>query len=147
MSENLEELAGRYREILRHAVYLVRSIDAEGEISTGLVGTLNMVCGGPLRVSDIAKKAGIRVPSATEQIIKLEAAGLVARSADASDARVVLVSLTELGRQKLSDANARRNASMAAALRSLTETEREAVKAAIPAIDKLNSVLGAVRQS
>lgn len=147
MSENLEELAGRYREILRHAVYLVRSIDAEGEISTGLVGTLNMVCGGPLRVSDIAKKAGIRVPSATEQIIKLEAAGLVARSADASDARVVLVSLTELGRQKLSDANARRNASMAAALRSLTETEREAVKAAIPAIDKLNSVLGEVRQS
>lgn len=147
MSERLEDLAGRYREILRHAVYLVRSIDSEGTLSTGLVSTLNMISDGPLRVSMIAKNAGIRVPSATEQVIKLEAAGLVTRTADASDARVVLVSITEVGRAKLAEANKRRNATMATALGTLSYDEKLAVENAIPAIAKLNAALSAARQS
>lgn len=147
MSERLEDLAGRYREILRHAVYLVRSIDSEGTLSTGLVSTLNMISDGPLRVSMIAKNAGIRVPSATEQVIKLEAAGLVTRTADASDARVVLVSITEVGRAKLAEANKRRNATMATALGTLSYDEKLAVENAIPAIAKLNAALSAARQN
>ena len=141
MSENSEELAGRYRDILRQAVYLIRSIDAEGELSTGQVSTLNMISAQPMRVSAIARYLGIRVPSATEQVIKLEAAGLVARLPDESDARAVLVSLTPTGRKKLGEANKRRNADMAAALETLSAEERLAVRNAIPAIAKLNAAL------
>ncbi len=141
MSEDFEELAGRYRDILRQAVYLSRSIDAEGELSTNQVSTLNMISAQPMRVSAIAKYAGIRVPSATEQVIKLEAAGLVQRMPDESDARAVLVHLTETGRKVLAEANRRRNANMAAALETLSAGEKQAINDAIPAIAKLNAAL------
>lgn len=141
MNEDLEELASRYRDILRQAVYLLRSIDADGELSTNQVSTLNMLSAQPLRVSAIARNAGIRVPSATEQVIKLEAAGLVQRMPDDSDARAVLVRLTDGGRNTLDGANKRRNADVAAALATLSAEERRAVRNAIPAIDKVNAAL------
>lgn len=96
--EQLLGMAGRYREILRKAVYLLRSPDADGRLSTAQPSTLHKVAAGPARVSDIAKNAGIRVARATEQIIKLETAGLVPGIAHARDARVVLVRLTDAGR-------------------------------------------------
>jgi DNA-binding MarR family transcriptional regulator len=139
--DELEGLASRYRDILRQAVFLVRSIDAEGELSTSQVSILNMVTGEPLRVGVIARNAGIRVPSATEQIIKLEGAALVERIADESDARVVLVRLTDTGRETLSRANARRNAIMARGLKTLEPAEIDAIDAVIPAIAKLNQAL------
>ncbi|MCZ2402163.1 winged helix DNA-binding protein [Paenarthrobacter sp. Z7-10] len=138
----LLELAGRYRESLRHAVYLIRSLDAEGELSTAQVSTLNMVAEGPARVSDIARNSGIRVPSATEQIIRLEAARLVTRGPDAHDARVVLVSLTPKGREVLAGANNRRNKMLAAQLATLSAADREAITAAIPALNRLSIALG-----
>lgn len=137
----LEDLARRYRDILRQAVYLVRSMDADGDLSSGQVSTLNMIAAQPLRVGAIARNAGIRVPSATEQVIKLGSLGLVERIADESDARVVLVGLTDAGRSALAAANARRNAVMATALRTLDADELQAVANAIPAIAKLNEAL------
>lgn len=141
MTKKIQNLAGRYRDILRQAVFLVRSMDAEGELSIGHVSTLNMISAEPMRVGAIARNAGIRVPSATEQVIKLEAAGLVERIADPTDARVVLVRLTAKGRVQLQQANTRRNASMAKALETLSSEERQAIDLAIPAIAKLNAAL------
>ncbi len=141
MREELQDLASRYRDILRQAVYLVRAMDAEGELSTRNLSTLNMIAAEPMRVGAIARFAGIRVPSATEQVIKLEAAGLVERIADESDARVVLVRLTADGRKSLEAGNARRNQAMAAALETLTAGERQDIADAIPAIAKLNAAL------
>ena len=106
--ENLE-LAARYREILRQALYVVRSIDADGELSTAHTSTLNMLAAAPMRIGLIARNAGIRVPSATEQVTKLAAAGLVERVPSDTDARVVEVRLTEEGRRTLKAANLRRN--------------------------------------
>ncbi|MDQ6753287.1 MAG: winged helix DNA-binding protein [Actinomycetota bacterium] len=139
--DELRTLAARYRESLRHAVYLIRSLDADGELSTAQVSTLNMVAAGPARVSDIARNGGVKVPSATEQIIRLEAAGLLARGQDDRDARVVLVSLTAAGREALTTANDRRNALLAGQLATLEEADREAIARAIPAMDKLNRSL------
>lgn len=141
MSEGFQELASRYRDILRQSVFLVRSMDAEGDLSIGQVSTLNMVSTGPKRVGVIASNSGVRVPSATEQIIKLELAGLVERTADASDARVVLVGITPLGRARLKTANGRRSASMARAMEALSQDEQQAIDAAIPALAKLNAAL------
>ncbi|WP_125615256.1 MarR family winged helix-turn-helix transcriptional regulator [Specibacter cremeus] len=137
----LMELAHDYREILRQSVYLTRALDSDGELSTAQVSTLNMVSTEPQRVSVIARNAGIRVPSATEQVIKLEAAGLVRRIADDSDARVVLVELTDAGRAAVDRSNAVRNRRMADALRTLDEAERATITAALPALAKLNGAL------
>ncbi|MFI5085884.1 MAG: MarR family winged helix-turn-helix transcriptional regulator [Actinomycetales bacterium] len=131
-------LASRYRETLRHSVYLSRSLDTEGELSTTQTSILNMVAAGPARVSSIARNLGIKVPSATQAVIKLEAAGLLARTQDTADARAVLVSLTAAGDASLRAANHRRNSVMAAALAALTPEERAAIEAAIPAMGKLS---------
>ncbi len=141
MDSELQDFAQHYRDMLRHALYFVRSMDAEGSLSVGHLSTLNMLADGPLRVSAIARNAGIRVPSATEQVIKLETAGLVQRTADPADARVVLVRLTDQGRSRRAEANASRNATMAQALETLTSDERSAILKAIPAIAKLNAAL------
>ncbi len=138
--ENLE-LAGRYREILRQALYVVRSIDADGELSTAQTSTLNMLASAPQRISLIARNAGIRVPSATEQVTKLATAGLVERVPSNTDARVVEVRLTPKGRQTLNTANLRRNQAMAQAFDSLSVHELQSIKLAIPAIEKLNDAL------
>lgn len=141
MNEDQLELASRYRDILRQAVFLVRSMDADGVLSIAHLSTLNMIAPEPLRVGAIARNSGIKVPSATEQVIKLEAAGLVERFADPDDARVVLVRLTEQGQALRQQENGHRTAAMARALETLNEGERDAISAAIPAIAKLNAVL------
>lgn len=139
--EALYDLAGRYRESLRRAVYLIRSMDADDGLSTGQVSTLNIVAEGQVRVSEIARKAGVRVPSATEQIIRLENAGLVERTQDVKDARGVLVSLTATGYAALGSANHARNVMLGDGLAELTEAERDAIAGAIEAMNKLNSAL------
>ena len=94
-----------------------------------------------VRVGEIARNLGVRVPSATEQIIKLERAGLARREPDPADSRAVRVILTAEGRAAVESANQRRNAVMAELLGELTEQDREALAAALPVIDKINASL------
>ncbi|MUK02433.1 MarR family transcriptional regulator [Vibrio cholerae] len=131
-------LAQDFRTTLRHAVYLSRSMDGDGEITTMQMSTLSMAAEAPLRVSRVAANLGIRVPSATEQIIKLEQAGLVRRQPDPTDSRAVLVQLTEKGRAAWEDAGRRRNERVAALLHELDADDRATLAAALPVIGKLN---------
>lgn len=138
-------LAGDFREALRHSIYLVRRLDADGELSAAQLSTLKMLLDaadqGGVRVGEIARNLGVKVPSATEQIIKLERAGLVRRDADPADSRAVRVNLTPEGHAAVDSANERRNAVMAGILGSLTAAEREALAAAIPVIGRINAAL------
>jgi len=155
MSDNLLpddvllSLSRDFREALRHSIYLVRRLDADGELSAAQLSTLKMLLDSTedsaeasgVRVGEIARNLGVKVPSATEQIIKLERAGLVRREADPADSRAVRVRLTPEGHAAVESANARRNAVMAGILGSLTDTERQALAAAIPVIGKINETL------
>jgi len=142
MNENkLQELAAGFREALRHSVYLVRRLDADGDLSAAQLSTLKMLLDDGVRVGEIARNLGVRVPSATEQIIKLERAGLARREPDPADSRAVRVILTAEGRAAIESANQRRNAVMAELLGELTEEDREALAAALPVIDKINASL------
>lgn len=133
----LQELASGFREALRHSVYLVRRLDADGELSAAQLSTLKMLPGDGQRVGEIARNLGVRVPSATEQIIKLERAGLARREPDPADSRAVRVVLTAEGRAAVESANQRRNEVMAGLLSTLTDQDRAALAAALPVIDKI----------
>ena len=137
----LQELASGFREALRHSVYLVRRLDADGELSAAQLSTLKMLLGEGQRVGEIARNLGVRVPSATEQIIKLERAGLARREPDPADSRAVRVILTPEGRAAVDAANKRRNQVMAEILSTLTEQDRRALADALPVIDKINASL------
>jgi DNA-binding MarR family transcriptional regulator len=137
----LQALAQDFREALRHGVYLVRRLDAEDELSAAQLSTLKMLLGDGVRVGEIARNLGVRVPSATEQIIKLEKAGLVRRDPDPDDSRAVRVVLTAEGHAAVDSANERRNAVMAKILVTLSDNERQALAAALPVIEKINSTV------
>lgn len=137
----LQELASGFREALRHSIYLVRRLDADGELSAAQLSTLKMMLGEGQRVGEIARNLGVRVPSATEQIIKLERAGLARREPDPADSRAVRVVLTDEGRAAVDSANKRRNQVMAEILSTLSDQERQALAAALPVIDKINASL------
>lgn len=147
----LAALAQDFREALRHSIYLVRRLDADGELSAAQLGTLQMLMDDAddsgerigARVGEIARNLGVKVPSATEQIIKLERAGLARREPDPKDSRAVRVSLTVAGRAAVESANGRRNAVMAGILASLSDDDRAALAAALPVIGKINTTLQA----
>lgn len=137
----LQQLAQDFREALRHGVYLVRRLDADGELSAAQLSTLKMLLDGGVRVGEIARNLGVRVPSATEQVIKLEKTGLARREADPDDSRAVRVVLTAEGRDAVELANRRRNAVMAGILESLTDDERRVLADALPVIEKINTAV------
>ncbi|WP_043440459.1 MarR family winged helix-turn-helix transcriptional regulator [Arthrobacter sp. L77] len=137
----LLDLAQSFRTTLRHTVFLSRSMDIDGDLTAMQMSTLSMAAATPLRVSRIAANLGIRVPSATEQIIKLEQAGLVSRRPDPTDSRAVLVQLTDQGRATWEEASRRRNARIAALLERLDDGERATLAAALPIIQKINHTL------
>jgi len=139
-------LAEDFREALRHSIYLVRRLDADGELSAAQLSMLKMLldagpAAGGVRVGEIARNLGVKVPSATEQIIKLERAGLARREPDPSDSRAVRVTLTEAGLAAVASANERRNAVMAGVLSSLSGEDRAALAAALPVIGRINATL------
>ncbi|WOH18439.1 MarR family transcriptional regulator [Paenarthrobacter sp. GOM3] len=136
---SLTHLAKEYREALRLGVYMFRRLDPEGELTAAQLSLLSMIFDAGLRVGDIAKNLGIKVPSATEQIIKLERAGLVTRQPDQDDSRAVQVAITRAGTAAVESADQRRNAMVAELLQGLDSQEIEQLAAALPVIAKLNS--------
>jgi DNA-binding MarR family transcriptional regulator len=139
-------LAEDFREALRHSIYLVRRLDADGELSAAQLSTLKMLldagpAAGGVRVGEIARNLGVKVPSATEQIIKLERAGLARREPDPDDSRAVRVTLTDAGLAAVASANERRNTVMAGVLSSLSDEDRAALAAALPVIGRINATL------
>jgi DNA-binding MarR family transcriptional regulator len=135
----LTDLAQEFREALRLGVYMFRRLDPEGDLTAAQLSLLSMISDSALRVGDIAKNLGIKVPSATEQIIKLERAGLVTRQADPDDSRAVQVAITQAGTAAVESANQRRNAMVAQLLQGLSKQEIEQLAAALPVISKINS--------
>ncbi|MCP3787133.1 MarR family transcriptional regulator [Micromonospora sp. A3M-1-15] len=92
---------------------------------------------GPRRITDLAAIAGVTQPAMTVLVRVMEESGLVERRGDPSDKRVTLVCLTEAG---TSYVRARRRAGVqafAGLIDKLTDTEVEALAAALPALQHL----------
>jgi len=93
---------------------------------------------GDLTVGELAGLERVQPPSMTRKVNKLEAGGYVARRAHETDGRVVMVSLTELGRGRVVADRRRRDEWLARQLRDLTPEERDALRAAAPIIQRLS---------
>jgi DNA-binding MarR family transcriptional regulator len=138
MNEELARLAEAFRDAIRYGTYMARRLDELSELSAAQLSVLNMVAGEGLRMGVIAKNLGVRVPTATEQVARLEKAGFLERCSDPRDARAVVVRRTAEGDTAAQRANTRRTERMAAALATLDDGERAALAAALPVMDKIN---------
>ena len=93
--------------------------------------------GGPKRITELAASEAIAQPSVTTLVGRLERQGLVTRGPDPSDARAVLVALTDDGREALRRLGSRRAAILAERLAALDDADRAALRAALRALDHL----------
>jgi DNA-binding MarR family transcriptional regulator len=92
---------------------------------------------GPRRITELAASEAIAQPSVTTLVARLERDGLVRREPDPADARAVRVHLTEEGRERLLAMRSKRAAAVDERLAVLSDEERAALEAALPALDKL----------
>lgn len=78
---------------------------------------------GPLPMSRLANALDVSVASATGIVNRMEDRGLVERSRDDADRRIVTVSLSDDGRRVMDEIDARAQAFFARVLRELTADE------------------------
>jgi DNA-binding MarR family transcriptional regulator len=93
---------------------------------------------GDLTVGELATLERVQPPSMTRKVNLLEEGGYVARRPHESDGRVVVVTLTEHGRERLLADRRRRDEWLARQLRELTQDERDVLRAAAPIISRLS---------
>ena len=67
----------------------------------GMRSVLFALSAEPLQITEIARQEGIGQSAATRMVARLEALGLVRRERSQADRRVVMVSVTALGRKEL----------------------------------------------
>ncbi|MER7542521.1 MarR family transcriptional regulator [Spirillospora sp. NPDC127506] len=137
MTASERELAEQLNLRLRHVVLMLRQVSADQTVTPQQLSVLSSLEHGPRRMTELAAEHGVRLPTMTAQINRLERDGLVTRGRDGADARVVTVRLTGTGRDRLIDGREQRLAFLADRIAHLTDEERARVAAALPAFDKL----------
>jgi DNA-binding MarR family transcriptional regulator len=140
----ITELAGRLRLA---SARLHRRLRQEAD--TGLspsqqsaLGTIELR--GPITLGDLAAAEQVTPPTITKVVARLEEEGLIDRTVDTSDRRIIRVSTTRDGRRRLEHSRARRNTFLAARLEELGPDAVRRLHDAIDALEELGGV-GAAR--
>jgi DNA-binding MarR family transcriptional regulator len=133
-------LAGELRAQFRHLLYLLRNLGHGDGLTSAQISTLNALAERPRRMGELATLSGVRLPSATDQVTRLERDGLVVRRKDPNELRAVIVTLTEEGHELLARVNAQRDKRLAERLAQLSDAERTALAAALPVIGRLTEI-------
>ncbi|MGP9720493.1 MarR family winged helix-turn-helix transcriptional regulator [Corynebacterium sp. AOP40-4SA-5] len=107
------QLADEFRDALREGLHMVRLLDHRGSHTLTQLGILNTLTEEPHSIGLLARINGMTQPGMTQQIDKLERAGVVRRVRSPKDARVTLVEITDEGRATRTRDNNLRNRALA----------------------------------
>ena len=131
-------LAAAVAARIERLIGLFRSLSPPSGLSLTAAATLaTLERSGPSRLTSLAVKEGVTQPAMTQLIARLQESGLVSRTADPADGRVVQVRLTDEGRKILARRRAVRAERLAEILARLSPQEQAALGAALPAMDAL----------
>jgi DNA-binding MarR family transcriptional regulator len=92
---------------------------------------------GPSRISDLAARERSSQPTITNHVKRLEAAGLVERSADPSDARAWMIALTAQGEQQLKSMRVALGANVQPHLSTLSQRDLKALRQGLEVMQRL----------
>jgi len=127
---------------LRLAVHrLTRTLRAQRPadgLSLTQISALATICReGPMSAGDVAAREGVKPPSATRVLARLEQIGLITRTADPQDGRQVLLAASARGQERL-DADLRaRDAWLTQRIASLSGAERTRLEDALGVLQHL----------
>ena len=136
-STSASELAAQLRLAVARTSRRLRQEADAGLSATLLAGLATVERHGPLTPSELAARERIKRPTATRLIARLEADGLVTRTADPADGRSSLIAIGDGGRVLLHEARTRKDAYLARRLRALPAEDRATLARAAVLLERL----------
>jgi DNA-binding MarR family transcriptional regulator len=141
-SRHEAETAARLRVAVARLARRLRPTRAAGTLSATEVDMLIVAeRRGPARMSEFASFCGLNPTMVSRMVPKLEAAGLLRRRPDPEDKRASTVEATAQGRELLEAVRSERSDVLARLLAELEGHERQAIEAALPALEKMAELL------
>jgi DNA-binding MarR family transcriptional regulator len=132
-------LAGSLRDAIGRLGRRMRAERAATDLSLGQWAALRTLeSHGPMTPSELAAHEKIQPPSVTKILALLEQHGHVSRTPDPVDRRQVVVAPTAAGRALLADDRRRKDKWVSQRLQTLDPSERAALAAALPVLEKLS---------
>jgi DNA-binding MarR family transcriptional regulator len=92
---------------------------------------------GPCRITELAVHEGISQPSMTTMVTRLERQDLVERRRDPADGRIVLVAITDTGRDMLRRRRAAQLALLSSLISALDPAEQRVLAEAAPVLHRM----------
>ena len=137
-SSDATDVADRLHSLAIHLLRQLRREDVAAGLTAPRLSALSVVVfGGPITLGELAAAEQVRPPTMTRLVQELERDGLVARTTDPSDARVVRIRATPEGTRLLEHGRARRIARLAEQLATLTPEQRALVDDAVATLEPL----------
>ncbi|MFJ5842654.1 MarR family winged helix-turn-helix transcriptional regulator [Streptomyces shenzhenensis] len=131
-------LAAALRLAVARITRRLRQAHAVGDVSLSGVSVLARLAGaGPDSPGTLAEAERVRPQAMAATLSGLEQRGLVRRAPDAADGRRAIVSITDEGRAVLAERRSESVDLLTRALDEFTPQEREALRAALPLLDRL----------
>jgi DNA-binding MarR family transcriptional regulator len=130
-------LADRLHSVAIHLLRRLRRTDPQTGVSAAQLSALSVLMGGPRTLTELAAAEQVRPPTMSRLVRELEAAGLVSRSRDPADARVVWVRWTEQGEAVLTGGRQLRVAALEGRIRALSTDEQRTLANALDIADRL----------
>lgn len=136
MSEELRELG---QDLVTTAAAVVRQVPTEGiDLSFAAARVLARIRdNSSARISDLAAQERSSQPTITNHVKRLEAAGLVERTLDPSDARAWLIALTPLGEHRLAEIRVQLGHNVEPMLARLSARDRKALRSGLAVMQRL----------
>jgi DNA-binding MarR family transcriptional regulator len=113
----------------------------QGYSRTAAATLVRLSDSGPTRLTELAVAEGVTQPSMSSLVARLADRGLVERSRDPQDARVVLLSLTAAGERFVAQRRADRAERLDQALGALSPSDVGRIADALPALTRLADAL------
>lgn len=103
------DIAERLHSAAIRLLRRVRVADSETGLSAPKLSALSVLAfGGAMRLTDLAAAEQVRAPTMSKLVAELEAEGLAAKRADATDKRSVKIEVTAKGRALMEEGRKRR---------------------------------------
>ena len=133
-----EIIADRLHSAAVHLLRRLRRADAASGLNAPRLSALSVIVfGGPVTLGNLAAAEQVRPPTMTRIVNALVEQGLVEKSRDKKDGRVVYLSATIKGKRLLIEGRNRRTRSLAKQVESLNPQEQATLRDAVELMRKL----------
>jgi DNA-binding MarR family transcriptional regulator len=131
------ETADRLHSAAIHLLRRVRRSDPLTGVPAAQLSALSVLMAGPRTLGEMAGAEQVRPPTMSTLVGDMERAGLVRRSSDPGDARIVRLEMTAKGRRVLSKGRDMRIADIERRIRRLHPEEIDTIADAVTIVERM----------